>query len=153
MAGYDKQKLVRMLEQRRRANGVIRDLSERRRAVRSEASRLRSSILQHANHRANRSGEVERLLNLPTVEAAALSTDEIQGYDVQVGNVRVIRDTDINAQTYRRFIELRDRAKRFDDELELLAEDFRGRYGIVAPLVSFVKAQGFADPELEVLDE
>lgn len=146
MASYDKQKLVRMLEQRSRASVAIRDISVRRREVRSEASRLRSVILQHAN----RSGEVERLLNLPTVEATALSTDDIQGYDVQVGNVRVIRDTDVNAQTYRRFIELRDRAARLDGELEILSEDFRARYGIVANLVSFVKEQGFADPEVEV---
>lgn len=150
MASYDKQKLVRMLEQRSRASVAIRDISERRREVRSEASRLRSVILQHANHRANRSGEVERLLDLPTVEATALSTDDIQGYDVQVGNVRVIRDTDVNAQTYRRFIELRDRAARLDGELEILSEDFQARYGIVANLVSFVKEQGFADPEVEV---
>lgn len=150
MASYDKQKLVRMLEQRSRASVAIRDISERRREVRSEASRLRGLILQQANHRFNRSGEVERLLNLPTVEAVALSTDDIQGYDVQVGNVRVIRETDINAQTYQRFIELRDRAKRLDDELAILSEDFRARYGIVANLVSFVKEQGFADPEVEV---
>ena len=150
MAGYEKQKLVRMLEQRSRASAAIRDISGRRRDVRSEASRMRSLILQNANHRANRSREVERLLNLPTVEAAALSTNEIQGYDVQVGNVRAVSDTDINAQTYRRFIELRDRTKRLDDELAILLEDFRERYGIVAHLVSFVKEKGFADPEKEV---
>lgn len=150
MAAYDKQKLVRMLEQRSRAYVAMRDISERRRGVREEVSRLRSVILHHANHRASRSGEVERLLNLPTAEAIALDTDEIQGYDVQVGNVRVVRDTDINAQTYRRYIELRDRANRLDDEAAILSKDIQERFGIVANLVSFVKDKGFADPELEV---
>lgn len=150
MASYDKQKLVRMLEQRARVFGARRDVSERRRVAREEASRLRSLILHHANHRANRSGEVERLLNLPTAEVIALDTDEIQGYDVQVSNVRVVRDTDINAQTYRRYIELRDRAKRLDDEVAILSKDIEERFGIVDNLVSFVKEKGFADPEVEV---
>jgi len=150
MASYDKQKLVRMLEQRRSAMVARRDISERRRDVREEASRLRSLIEYQATRFANRSGEVERLLNLPTVEAIAMDTEEIQGCDVQVGNVRIIRETGINAQTYRRYIELRDRAKRLDDELEILSKDIQERYGIVSNLVDFVKGKGFADPELEV---
>lgn len=150
MAGYDKQKLVRMLEQRKRAVAAMRELSERRLDVRGEASRLRGLILYQADDRPTRSGEIERLLNLPTIEAEALSTNDIQGYDVQVGDLRVIRETNINAQTYRRFIELRDRAKRLDDELEILSKDFQERYAIVARLVGFVREKGFPNPELEV---
>lgn len=62
MPSYDKEKLLRLLEQRRRAHVALRDLSDRREVAKQEAGVLRGRIFHTADGRAHRDGVIDRLL-------------------------------------------------------------------------------------------
>lgn len=147
MPSYDKEKLVRMLEQRRRAQVALRDLSDRRLDAKQQTASLRAAILHDAKGWAGHE-VVNRLLKLSVAEAAKLSAAEIQEQAMSDGR---IWKTGINVDNYRRFIALRDRAQRLDRECDNETRDFQARFGIVRQLIEAVQGWGFVNPEMEVL--
>lgn len=72
MAAYDKDKLLGMIEARRRAHLALTDLGDRAREAKSEANRLRGLILEKAAVRAQQRGHIDRLLQTPYDEACRL---------------------------------------------------------------------------------
>jgi len=152
MPSYDKAKLLRLIEARRRAHLTLSDLGDRAREAKSEANRLRSLINEKAHYQAQRRGHVERLLQIGYAEASGLTTSEIQEYVHQVdGDTSVILETGINAETYRKYIVVRERATRLSEEHAAEARNFHARFGIVQRLIDWVKECGFRDPEQEAL--
>lgn len=151
MASYDKEKLLRMISRRRQAHVALLDLSDRLREARSDANTRRDRIYEKANDRYARSGHVDRLMRLSYEEASKLQADDIQSYSHQTGNTLVMRETGINAESYRKFIAAREKVKRLTDEHEAAAREFHSRYGVVPRLIAWVKENGFRDPELEAL--
>ncbi|MCC7269404.1 MAG: hypothetical protein IT468_01650 [Rhodocyclaceae bacterium] len=152
MAAYDKDKLLGMIEARRRAHLALTDLGDRAREAKSEANRLRGLILEKAAVRAQQRGHIDRLLQTPYDEACRLTTAEIQEYThrQRADDAGIVLETGVNAETYRRFIARRERAVRLSEEHAAAAQDFHARFGIVPKLIDWVRERGFRNPELEV---
>jgi hypothetical protein len=152
MASYDRNKLLDMIEARRRAHLALTDLGDRAREARREANLLRSLILEKSAVRAQQRGHIDRLLRLDYEEACRLTTAEIQEYvhRQRADDEGIVLETSINAETYRKYIARRERAARLFEEHDAAAKDFQARFAIVARLVDWVKERGFRNPELEV---
>lgn len=149
MPSYDKQKLLALLERRRRAHSALTDLSARWRDAKADKVFIENHIRNAAlGHRAP-AGFVERLLSLPLLEVATMTAADIQGYDRKIGNVTHRYQTGVNFQTYQNYIKAREKEKRLAEQLAGAKHEFE-HFAITPRLRDAVRAWGFTDPELEL---
>lgn len=146
MASYDKPKLLALMEQRHAAQLTLTDLSGRLREANTERDAARNKI--HTDSLSSRlpDGFLNRLLALKTDEALSLAVDDVQIRKEQEAQYY----TNINFDTYRKYILARDKAARLGESYESLQKDLSERFGIVSSLCDAVREWGFTDPELEM---
>lgn len=145
---YDTQKLSRMLEQRRAANLVNRDIAERYRDAKGAMELRRAEIMRTASKNAIDSGFVKVLLAMPVEQANALIAKDVEEFAVETENGRRVNLSDIPFQTFQSYIEHRERCTLLNAEREAKTLDFQARFAIVPSLVAAAVAWGFKRPDL-----
>lgn len=150
MASYDKSKLLGMLEQRRAAHLVLRDLGERLRDAKTDQALAQSAMRSGCGESRRTHEFLDRLLALPLEQAAGLTCDEVQGYARQVGNAFETVSTGVNFGTWRRYLDARRKTERLAQQYGTVQADFEERFAIIAQLSDAVRAWGFRDPEMEL---
>jgi hypothetical protein len=113
MASYDKQKLLALMERRRAAYLVLQDMSDRQRTARGDMNSALRTIESSFSHYRYLfpSGHLDRLLNLPTNEALALTADSVQTYVDGSGEDAARYSTGIQFNVYQQYILARDLGK------------------------------------------
>lgn len=149
MASYDKQKLLALLERRRAAVLVAQDLNVRYRDAKDDMNSALSRIRSGSDRYRLPSGHLERLLNLPTNEALALTADGVQSYADGPGTDASRYSTGIDFSTYRNYIKARDLTNRLTEQLRIAKENLE-QFAITSHLIDAVREWGFIDPQLEM---
>lgn len=150
MASYDKNKLLWILEQRRAAHLVLRDLGERLRDAKSDQERAKSALRRGCGESRRTHEFLDHLLKLPDEQAAGLTCDEVQGYERKVGNALETVSTGVNFHTWRSYLDARRKAERLAQQYGTAHADFGERFAIITRLRDAVRSWGFSDPEMEL---
>lgn len=148
MASYDKPKLLKMLEQRRAAHAVARDLSERLRDARGSLSHIRNVI--HIDARSTPSDVLDRLLNMPIEQARQLPKELVEKYEATVGKHTHTYSSHISYANYMNFIEARGVVERLQQQQQAAAGEDLERFAICDSLCEAVQSWGFKDPMKEI---
>lgn len=153
MPSYDKEKLLRMMQERHVGFLAARDLLERQTDLRKEIAR----IMQNMRISAASTGQtdfVEGLLQLPMDEAMALTRDQVEKCRYVVptpsGGVEREAHTGISAQAWGDYMQYRSHLERLETELQRNQALMGARYAILPKLKDAVIDWGFRNPDHEM---
>lgn len=153
MPSYDKEKLLRMMQERHIGFLAVRDLRDRQRNVRMQIESMKRRIREcAASMGAN--DHAEGLLHLSLADAAALTTEAVESYvQVQHRSSGVIEQkfqSGIGYAMWTEFNHLRERYERQENEVGRIQASADERYAILPGLMEAVRRWGFSDPEKEM---
>lgn len=153
MPSYDKEKLMRMMQERRVGFLASRDLSERLRGLRAQASRMEQGMRINAQS-VDAADFMEILLGLPLEEAMARPADKVETYIRLMkrvsGEMEKVFSSGINYSTWCEFNQVRMRIERIQIEQSRHDGLMSERFAILPKLKDAVVGWGFNNPDHEM---
>ena len=153
MPSYDKEKLMRMMQERRVGFLTSRDLSERLRDLRAQASRMALNM-RVSGQSAGSPDFIEMLLAMPLEEAMARSKEQVENYRYLVktrsGDVEKVSSSGVHYATWCEFNQMRMRVERIEIEQNRHDGLMTERFAILQKLKDAVVDWGFNNPDHEM---
>lgn len=153
MPSYDKEKLLRMMQERRVGFLNSRDLSQRLNDLRTQISRMSQTMRINAQS-VDASDFMEELLALPLEEAMARPAEQVERFlrtwNTRSEAVQHERLSGISYSTWCEFNQLRSRFERIQVEQRRHEALMNERYAILLKLKDAVIDWGFNNPDDEM---
>ncbi|MEG2280218.1 MAG: hypothetical protein RSB86_11180 [Comamonas sp.] len=153
MPSYDKEKLMRMMQEQRVGFLASSDLSERLRGLRSQSSRMEQGMRTSAQS-VDATDFLEILLELPLEKAVERPLEQVETYHRLVkkaaGDVKAEFSSDINYSTWCEFNQVRLRMQRIESEQNRHNGLMNERFAILPKLKDAVVDWGFNNPDHEM---
>lgn len=153
MPSYDKEKLMRMMQERHVGFLAARDLQDRQRDLRKDIARIAQNMRISAAS-TGQADVVEHLLQLPLDQARALTREQVEKTRYVVptpsGGVEREAHTGIDGQTWGDYLQYRSRMERLETELQRNQTLMNDRYAILPKLKDAVVDWGFKNPDHEM---
>ncbi len=153
MPSYDKEKLLRMMQERRVGFLASRDLMERQGDLRKRVDHMIRVIRDNA-YSCGAVDYAESLLKKTVEEAMRLSREQVETYraenQTRSGPVEKEYATGISYSTWGEFNQLRSRYERVSSEIERNSALMDERYAILPRLKDAVIDWGFNNPDHEL---
>lgn len=153
MPSYDKEKLMRMMQEQRVGFLASSDLSERLRGLRSQSSRMEQGMRTSAQS-VDATDFLEILLELPLEKAVERPLEQVETYHRLVkkaaGDVKAEFSSGINYSTWCEFNQVRLRMQRIESEQNRHNGLMNERFAILPKLKDAVVDWGFNNPDHEM---
>lgn len=147
MASYDKEKLLRLMNEREASHHALRHLGGRARDAKLRCRHLEDVLRRNAA----RLEVAEKLLAMPVAEAVALEREQVEGYMERRGDVTIKRQSRISYAAFQEYLAAREKSDRLAATYAESSQAHQERFAIVPRLRDAVMDWGFRDPELEML--
>lgn len=153
MPSYDKEKLMRLMQERRVGFLTSNDLLERQGEMRKEIARITQNIRNNAAHYGSKD-YVDMLLDKPLNIAVALTRGEVESFQRQT-NTRseTLEHTHLSGISFAMWgdlIQARSKLERLSNELSKHQALMNERYAILPKLKDAVIDWGFNNPDHEM---
>ena len=153
MPSYDKEKMLRLLEQHRRHFQVIRDLSERVQERRKDVT-FKTEHMRRCAINATAEDYFERLIQLSLEDAIALPREKVEGFQREKHGLHSTTLEDcssgISFGEWRELNHERARMARLQAEYESHSDEGNKRFACMYNLKNAIQDWGFRDPADEL---